>query len=68
MDYSGCSALHWQFCGLKVGILGTQSPKYVRVKRLQTSPFKSSWLPNVNINLSAGLFCILFSDPALEIR
>ena len=73
MDYRGCSALHCiqsdlAICRLKVGILGTQSPKYVQVKGLQTSPFKSSWLPNVNINLNAGLYCIQFSDPALEIR
>ena len=32
----------WQFCEVKVGILGTQSPKYVREKGLQTGPFKSS--------------------------
>ena len=31
----------WQYCGKNVGILGTQSPKYVRVKGLQTGPFKS---------------------------
>ena len=29
----------WQFCGQKVGILGTLSPKYVRVKGLETGYF-----------------------------
>ena len=24
----------WQYCGLDVGILGTQSPKYVRLKEI----------------------------------
>ena len=29
----------WQLCGLKVGILGTQSPRFVRVKGLQNRSF-----------------------------
>ena len=41
----------WQYCGLNVGILGTKSPK----KELQTGPFESSWLPNVNLTHSERL-------------
>ena len=39
----------WQFSWTKVSILGTQSPKYLQVKGLQTGFFKGSWFPNVNI-------------------
>ena len=39
----------WHFPGLKVSILGAQSPKYQRVKGLQTGSFKGSWLLNVHI-------------------
>ena len=27
----------WQYCGLKLGILGTQSPKFVRLKEINWS-------------------------------
>ena len=40
MPVLSCTAFGhiWQFCGLKVGILGTQSPKYLKEKGLQTGP------------------------------
>ena len=51
----------WQFCGLEVGILGNQSPKYVLVKGLQTGPFKSSWLPNSNTSDSRFFVIVGFT-------
>ena len=43
----------WKIHGLKVGILGTQSPKHLRVKGLQIGLFKGLCFPNVNINIYA---------------
>ena len=44
----------WQFSWTKVNILGTHSPKYIRVKGFQTGFFKGSWLPNVINSLYNG--------------
>ena len=44
-----CTQSYLAILWTKSRYVGTQSPKYVRVKGLQTGPFKSSWLPNVNI-------------------
>ena len=47
-----CIVFHhiWQFCGLKVGVLGTKFPNFLQTKGLQTGSLLSSLFPNVHIN------------------
>ena len=52
-----------QFCGLKVGILGTRFPQYLRVKGLQTGTFWSTCLPDSNKFLKFTSFCLLLLSP-----